>query len=161
MHPGRSARFSARREGMPRPIQPGRQARNEWLSPSDYIRRKYERNEKTNGRHLAVAGLRAPVVPSLSFSSPPPLAGEGRVGARSGRGDRCPWIDQVEPGQSGGKVHHLAIGTDDLQRQLGVRQVPGGRVAVAPGEDIRRTGPLEVEVDSRRTVDVGEAGIVM
>src|SRR6202521_6448099 len=67
----------------------------------------------------------------------------------------------MEPGQSGGKVHHLAIGADDLEGQLGVRQVPGGNVGMAPGEDISRTGALQVEVDGRHTVNVGEAGVVM
>src|ERR1700686_5621644 len=32
---------------------------------------------------------------------------------------------------------------------------------MAPGEDISRTGALQVEVDGRHTVDVGEAGVVM
>src|SRR5260370_40688602 len=79
----------------------------------------------------------------------------------SGRRDRCPWIDEMEPGQSSGKGHHLAIGADDLEGQLRVREVPGGRVVVALGEDIGGTRPLQVEIDGGRTVDVGEAGVVM
>src|ERR1700682_809205 len=113
-------------------------------------------NKQTAGNR-AVAGPRAPVVQSVF---PSPLAGEGRVGA-SGCGDRGSRIYQVDPGQSGGKAHHPTVGSDDLEWQLGVRQVPGGLVVVAPAEHISGTGPLQVEVDGRRTVDVGEAGVVM
>src|ERR1700737_1092863 len=79
----------------------------------------------------------------------------------SGRRDRCPWIDEMEPGQSSGKAHYLTIGADDLEGQLGVREVPGGRVVMAPGENIGRTDPLQVEIDGGRTVDVGEPGVVL
>src|SRR5438552_10010554 len=91
-------------------------------------------------------------------ASPPP----GRAGwGASGDRDRRARVHQVDPGEAWRKVHRIAIGREDLERLLGIGEVPFRRIAMTLSEDVGRAGPLQVKVDGRRAQHVGESRVVV